>query len=425
VTRYLSYRTLSRVRLLGLALPLCLLIVATGCKHFRHEKHDKVYVVGRKMVLHDRVAAVSSRVAEVQNGQELEVLEHSRRFYKVKTAKNEIGWIEERLVIDGNTHQAFDDLSTKYKDAPSVATATLRDDVYLHLTPGRNTDRFYLLAGNAKVQLLKRASVVKSANSYAPPPKPKPVEPNPAAKPEDPQKQAAQNAAKPAAPAAQTAAKAPANSAKPGEATPAVEPPPPPPLEDWWLIRDSQGRVGWLLAGRLDVDVPDEITLFGEGQKIVSAFVLNKVIDPESQSPNHEVPQYLVMMASPHSGLPYDYDQVRVFTWSLKRHRYETAFRLKPIQGFLPIKIYGVQTPKGQVPGFSFVLDNAQSSWLDAQTGEATAKQPRTISYALVDTQVKRTGPDMGPLPVSHQDDDKKNAKDTKKNGKDAAKKKK
>ena len=352
-----------------------------------------VYVAARQMYLHDRVAAVSNRVGEVSNGQPLQVLEHGRRFLRVKTEKNEIGWIEERAVIDANEYKAFQDLANQHKNDFVVATGTLRDDAYLHVSPGRNTDRFYLIPENDKLQLLIRASVPKVATGTPPPARKTPA---------------------PAAPAStrNSAAKSAVEKpAKEDDDTGPAEPQPEVPMEDWWLIRDAQGRVGWLISGRIDVDVPDEVGQYAEGQRIVGAYILMKVTDPEADVPNHQVPEYVTAMSPPRSGLPFDFDQIRVFTWSVKRHRYETAFRVRPIQGFLPVKVSTAPTANGTEPVFSFQIASTPDVAIDPTTGIARPASLRTITYAMRDNMVRRVGPDMAPIPTTRVPGEKAKAK--------------
>lgn len=355
-------------------LPLLIAAVlasSTGCKRLQHQQKEMVYVSARQMYLHDRVAAVSNRVGAVENGQALEVLEHGRRFLRVKTEKGEIGWIEERAVIDGQEYKAFQDLAAQHKQDPVVATGSIRDDIYLHISPGRNTDRFYLLPENDKVQLLVRASVPKAAPGERAPAKPKPPSP----------------------------------AAEKGKDESLTDPQQPEvPMEDWWLIRDAQGRVGWLLGGRVDVDVPDDVAQYAEGQRIVGAYVLTHVTDAEADVPNHQVAEYVTALSPPKSGLPFDFDQIRVFTWSVKRHRYETAFRVRPIQGFLPVKVWTEPTANGATePVFSFQISGSPGVSVDAETGITKPVNARTITYAMRDNMVRRIGPDMAPIPTTHR----------------------
>jgi hypothetical protein len=372
------------LQIICLVVPLGLTGLATGCQHFQHEEHDTVYVAARQVYLHDRIAAVSERVALVTNGQKLEVLDHNRRFFKVKTEKNEIGWIEERTVIDSKTYDAFMKLAQDHKDDPRATTAALRDDLYMHVAPGRDSDHLYLLPGNTKVELLARASAPRVTGT------------------------------KPAQARPPTSVKTPAQTGKKANGSAAQieqpEPPPPPPMEDWWLARDNQGRIGWLLASRLDVDVPMEIAQYGENQRFIGCWMLTKVNDPEADTPDHQVPIYLVVTSPVKSGMPFDFDQVRVFTWSMRKHRYETGFRLHPIQGFLPVRVTTQQTPKGPVPAFSFQIAGSQSVATDPSTGIMRPASPRTITYQLLDTYAKRVGPDMAPIPMMHDADSKQKA---------------
>ena len=378
---------------------LGVLVLPCACTRFHKEQHETVYVSARQMYLHDRVAAVSNRVAEVVNGQQLEVLERGRRFVKVKTQKNEIGWIEDHAVIDAKAYDAFAQLASRHQKDPVVATATVRDDIYLHNLPGRETDHFYLLPANTKVQLLARASVPKV-----------PAASTPASKFNAPGSQPAKGP------------DAKATSAKPAATVPKPAPTPDDlpgvVMEDWWLVRDAQGHAGWLLAGRVDVEVPDEVAQYAEGQRMVGAYVLTKIEDDDSNAADHQVPEYVTVLSPPKAGLSFDFDQVRVFTWSLKHHRYETAFRLHPIQGYLPVKVGSQTDSKGAVPTFSFQIAGGQDMAVNAASGITRPAVMRTINYEMLDTSVKRIGPDMGPIPVGHLEGEKPKAAKAGKPGK-------
>ncbi len=333
-----------------------LLTVLVGCNHLRQQlKPEMVYVVAKQTYLRDRVAAVSNRVALVTNGEALEVVEHGRRFIKTKTSKGEVGWIEDHMVIDQGAYDQFVALEKQHAHDPVVATGVLRDDLYLHVKPGRDSDRFYLLPENDKLQLLIRASV------------PKPAPPQGML------------------PAAHSAAKSAKSKKEPLPGEPQI------PMEDWWLIRDSQGRVGWMLARRLDVDVPDGIAGYSEGQKIVGAYLLTKVYDSESSLPDKMVPEYVSVTNAYKDGLPYDFDQVRVFTWNVKKHRYETAYRQRNLQGYLPVIISESKGAQGQtLPQFSITVATSDAVTTDPATGAARASQTDVLHYQLEGGMVKR-----------------------------------
>lgn len=323
--------------------------------------------------MRDRLAAVTNRVADVQNGDRLEVIGQDRRFYQVKTDKGAVGWIDDHVVIDQKTYDRFAALNKQHAHDPVVVTGALRDDSYLHLAPGRKEEHFYLLLENAKIELLTRASVEKAVPAQAVPvPLPEP---------------------KKKAPAAGAKAKK-----KDLNAPPYV--PEGPPMEDWWLVRGPQGQTGWVLSRMMDIDIPQEIAGLAENQRYVAAYLLRTVNDPESKFPDGQAHEYVAVTNAWRDGLPYDFDQVRVFTWNTKKHRYEGAMRERGIEGYLPVTIgsgvFGGQTE----PTFSFkVASDSGDVAVDPATGAPRAAQTVTQAYRLEGDLVKKVEPGAAAAP--------------------------
>jgi hypothetical protein len=177
---------------------------------------------------------------------------------------------------------------------------------------------------------------------------------------------------------------------------------PPTQYEDWWLVRDSHGRVGWLLARRVDVDVPDEVVRYAEGQRIVGAYLLAKIPDDSSPFPDRQAPEYVMVLSPYQDGLPYAYSRVRLLVWNDRKHRYEGGLRMNDVMGYLPVIVgHEVLDPKGpKVPTFTLKLGAAGANpGLDPETGRLLPVPTVSIKYRLDGETVRRIGQGNEPMP--------------------------
>ena len=268
--------------------------LVAGCSGGAGDRTEYAYVAAPEAQLRDRVTTLYNNTGVVHNGERLKILEHlpNKRFVRVRSPRGEEGWIQERYLADQRTFDEFQRLADRYKDTPVQAAAVTRNSVNMHVMPGRKTGYLTQLPENQKIDLLERKSVDKNA-------------PAPQAKDAD------------------------EDSPEPEEKSdqPAI-------MEDWWLARDSQNHVGWVLGRMVFVDVPIDVAQYAEGQRIVAFFKLDDVQDEDKK-----VPEYLVLLTENKDGLPFDFNQIRVFSWNARKHRYETAYRERDLYGVLPAKL--------------------------------------------------------------------------------------
>jgi len=256
------------------------------------------YISAPQVTLRDQLSQAYNKVGTAKNGDRVEVLDREKRFSKVRTASGLEGWVEQRYLVTQQVFDGFQKMQQQDKDSPVDGTATTRNDTNLHIEPGRDTEHLYQLAQGAKVSVLKRATVEKNL------------------------------------PGAQAEIPPGAKQIKP--------------MEDWWLVQNEQGHVGWVLGRMIDLDVPIEVAEYAEGQRIVGCFVLNQVHDGDKK-----VPQYLMVLTEAKDGEPFDFNQARVFTWNVHRHRYETAYRERSLNGVLPVTVSHEDFGKeGDLPTF-------------------------------------------------------------------------
>lgn len=322
---------------LGILIAVVLLCFGDACRRTSGPApKNRARITAERVEVKKTRATLSPLVVELHQGDEVEVLSRETRWLRIRTADRKEGWIEEGSAIDQAILDAEKKLAEEIQKEVVQAVGELSSATNLRTAPGRETPIFARIPKDAKVEVFDRTLTERPQPSGSPPPAP---------------------------------------------STPESQP-----KKDPWLkIRTEKGDAGWIYSPSVNFLVPDEIIQYSESRRIVAWLVLNQV-EVEGEK---KVNQYVVADVEPGVAHEYDFDRIRVFTWNVKRGRYETAYRESKIFGVYPIRVF---THEGK-PAFEITRLN-----------EASPDSPKiTERYAMTGVLVRRLDGDQHPTRATTQ----------------------
>jgi hypothetical protein len=314
-----------------------LALVACGPTGEREPSFGEAWVapatlqVRKELTIHAPVSMV------LHHGDHVDLLARRRRFIKIRAANGAEGWTDSRLLFSAAAREQFDDLQERASAAPSLGRATVLDTVTVHTAPYRQAPGLFQFGPKQSVEIIAhqrverlpwdppplleelalrpKAAKKKKDSPNAPPKVPPPPPGPPPSVPDDwlllsgyPQDHL------------------------PGE-RPNEPPPSPPALDDWALVRWPGGHAGWILDRMLYLSIPDEVIQYAERARIVAYYELGTVRDRDLQK------QVWLWASQSASARQLEFDSLRIFTWSLRRHRYETSWIEHGVQGAGPVTL--------------------------------------------------------------------------------------
>ena len=314
-----------------------MLAVATSCQtEPASDAAGYAYIAPASVNLRPAVTDRSSTVAVLHFSERVQILEVRRRYARIHTRSGAEGWIDATQLLTPEQMNGIREAQAQALRLPSEGRATVFEALNVHLEPNRQAAAFAQIPDNGSVEVLAH----KLAPKLTGPPKiPVFVLPQTAAETARKERKAkkAQTALRlPSPPPPPTA---PADwleqSSKPH---PVVKPVPsapkkPPLLEDCTLVRTKDKQCGWVLSRNLIMSIPDEVAQYAEGKRITSYFDLGTVQD-EEKGPHHN---WLWTTAA--TAEQFDFDGWRVFLWNRRRHRYETSYRDRDVEGYFPVVV--------------------------------------------------------------------------------------
>jgi hypothetical protein len=298
----------------------------------------------------------SATVATLKHGDRVEIIQRRRKFIRVRTASGAEGWTEESQLLNSAEMADLKDLALRAAKLPSQGTATSFNTLNVHTQPAAGSPGFLQIKEGEKFDVLAEIEIPHMSVTRQPLIPPVEKKKPPPKKPPKQGKLAPPPAPLPPGPPANwlELSKSDRDEEAPeeAEAKPVVN-------ERWSLVRTAGGPCGWVLSRRANMAIPDEVAQYAERRRIVSYFPLGYVEDGDQKKPVW----LWTTVGGAHQG--YDFDSFRVFVWSLKRHRYETAYIERNLTGHLPVLLvkdvdYGAgKGAAGKYPGFSICTERA------------------------------------------------------------------
>ena len=310
-------------RKLLIAVPLLALVtLAAWMLRPKHETLGEAFISDKGAPLLSSIAQVREQMVMLHYGERVDVIGKRNDYVKVRTNAGMVGWVESRQLMETALWQRSLKLLDQTRGMQVQARGRTKVSTNMRVQPGRTEPRVYQFGRNVPVEIVGRAVAdwVQVTD-----------EKDASNEPEETKKEGwflvRGVATRPPGDAASHGAES-ANTTQPGDQTVPI--------------------AGWVVARFVGLDLPDAVREGAASANIrpMAWFELNRVNDPSGAKP-----QYLVAAARGPEGQVCDFTALRVYTWYVKKSRYETAFIENNLCGQLPVRLD--KGPKGE-PEFRF-----------------------------------------------------------------------
>jgi hypothetical protein len=314
----------------------------------KHETLGEAFVSEKVAPLLSGIAQVREQLGMLHYGERVDVVGKRNDYVKVRTSAGTVGWVESRQLMEPALWQRSIKLLDQTRGMPVQARGRTKVSTNLRVQPGRTEPRLYQFGRNVSVEIVGRAVAdwvqvtdEKDASS-------------------EPQETKKEDwflirgiATRPPGEASARAAES-ATTTQPGDQTVPI--------------------AGWVFARFVQLDLPGPVREEAASANIrpLAWFELNRVSDPSGDKP-----QYLVAAARGPEGQVCDFTALRVYTWYVKKSRYETAFIENDLCGQLPVRLG--KGPKGE-PEFRFRVMDGNKDELVYRLNQTVVRRVREPS---------------------------------------------